>query len=75
MEHREVRGHLIALGRVVGPSQSLDPREIALGDLGGDDERAARGSDLHLAPKLDDPVGRQLEELHRAFGVAQHPGE
>src|ERR1041385_7025506 len=33
------------------------------------------GSDFDLAAKLDHAVGRQLEEFHRAFGVAQHPGE
>ena len=36
---------------------------------------AAMGSNFHLAAELDDPVGRQLEEFHRAFRVAQHPGE
>ena len=35
--------------------------------------QAAEGSDFDLAAKLDDAVGRELEELHRAFGVAQHP--
>src|SRR6185503_3122249 len=32
-------------------------------------------SDLDLAAELNDPVRRQAEELHRAFRVAQHPGE
>src|SRR3954454_17787472 len=32
-------------------------------------------SDLHLAAHLDDSVGRQAEEFHRAFGVPHHPGE
>src|SRR3546814_21008665 len=38
--------------------------------------RSARGAalDFHLAAKLDHTVGGQLEELHRAFRVAQHPG-
>src|SRR3954467_14574731 len=36
--------------------------------------RAAR-SNLDLAAELDDAVGRQLEELHRRFGVLEHPRE
>jgi hypothetical protein len=70
MKDGEVRRQLIALRRIVRPPQALDPREIALGDLRGDDQRARRGSDLHLASELDNPVGRKLEELHRAFGIA-----
>src|SRR3954447_15979200 len=35
----------------------------------------AEGSDLHLAAKLHDAVGGKLEKLHRAFRIAQHPGE
>src|SRR3954468_22990429 len=31
--------------------------------------------DFKLAAQLDDAVGRQAEEFHRAFGVAHHPGE
>src|SRR4051812_16697343 len=31
--------------------------------------------DFDLATKLDHPVGRQLEELHRALGILHHPGE
>jgi hypothetical protein len=39
-------------------------------------DRGAHGRlDLDLAAELDHPVGRQAEEFHRAFGVAQHPGE
>ena len=32
-------------------------------------------SDLNLASELDHAVGGQLEEFHRAFRVAKHPGE
>src|SRR4051812_45751329 len=32
-------------------------------------------SNLDLAAELDDAVWRELEEFHRAFSVAQHPGE
>src|SRR5687768_16183706 len=32
-------------------------------------------SDFELASELDDEVMRELEELHRALGVAKHPGE
>ena len=32
-------------------------------------------SDLDLAAQFNDAVGRQTEKLHRAFRIAQHPGE
>ena len=36
----------------------------------------AQAQDLHhLAPQLHHAVGREPEELHHAFRVAQHPGE
>src|SRR5687767_2883573 len=35
----------------------------------------AKDLDFHLAAELDHPVGRELEEFHRAFGVAKHPAE
>src|SRR4051794_10209638 len=37
--------------------------------------RSLLASDLQLAPKLDDAIGRQLEELHGALAALQHPGE
>src|SRR3546814_19970493 len=53
------------------PALAEPENQIAMG------ARSARGAalDFHLAAKLDHTVGGQLEELHRAFRVAQHPGE
>jgi hypothetical protein len=36
---------------------------------------ASLALDFDLTPELHDPVGRKLEEFHRAFGVAKHPRE
>src|SRR6188472_1004172 len=46
------------------PRQPLAPPRVARETL-----------DFDLATKLDHAVGRQLEEFHRAFGVAKHPRE
>src|SRR6478735_11795750 len=35
----------------------------------------ARSSDFDLTSKFDDAVRRKLEEFHRAFRIAEHPGE
>ena len=48
MEHRQMRGHLVALGRIMASAQMLEPGEIALRDLGGDDQRAGHWSRCKL---------------------------
>src|SRR4051794_28875303 len=55
------------------PCEGRDP--VLNKELGSCLRRSTNGSNLHLTAELDHPVGRQLEEFHRAFRVAEHPGE
>ena len=57
-EQGEMRRHPVALGRIMGPPQLLQPAIVAVAEQGGDDERAG-ASNLDLAAELDDAVGRQ----------------
>jgi hypothetical protein len=41
MEQREVRRHLVALGREVGAAKILQPTIVAITERGGDDDRGA----------------------------------
>lgn len=89
MEHGKMRWNPIAMRRIVDAAQRVQPRKIRGRNLSCYDQRAGHGSsilapslpdlqrtsDFNLASKLDHTIGRQFEKLHRAFSVAQHPGE
>ena len=40
VEHRQVRGNLVAIRRVMGPAKSFQPGEIVLREFGRDDQAA-----------------------------------
>ena len=72
MEHREMRGHLVAFGRIVAPAKRVEPGEVGRGQLGGDDQRAAHrpgqsslGSDSSLPNSSRVEPRAQLVSIHR----------
>lgn len=66
--------------RVVLLDRASTPRgdEGRCSEIDGWSAECARGStisDIELLTDLDQPFGRQLEEIDRVHGVAQHEGE